>query len=128
MAIESAEDDNRMVILVIEDEPLIRTLVSEYIAEAGFETLQAANADVAIEILESRDDIRAIFTDINMPGSMDGLKLARAVRDRWPPIKIVVVSGQVKFTQNDLPEGSRFFGKPFETDKMISELRSMIAG
>jgi CheY-like chemotaxis protein len=93
MAIELAKDDKRMVILVIEDEPLIRMVVSEYIADAGFEALEAANADIAIEILERRGDIRAIFTDINMPGSMDGLKLARAVRDRWPPIHIIITSG-----------------------------------
>jgi len=67
-----------------------------------------------------------VLTDINMPGSMDGLKLAHAVRDRWPPIKIIVVSGEVRPSQNDLPSNSYFFRKPFLADNMISEIRSLI--
>jgi CheY-like chemotaxis protein len=69
-----------------------------------------------------------LFTDVNMPGSMDGVKLAHAVRNRWPPIKIVVVSGHVQLDENDLPPNSRFFGKPFEAQKMVSELRELISG
>lgn len=98
----------------------------DIIQDAGFTAIEAKNADEAISILEQRSDICLMFTDINMPGSMDGLKLAHAVRNRWPPVKIVIVSGQVKLTQNDMPEGSRFFGKPFQTDRLISELRLMI--
>ena len=81
----------------------------------------------AVAILESRDDIALLFTDVNMPGSMDGLKLAHAVRNRWPPIKIVIVSGHLKVEEAELPADSRFFGKPFETDRMIAELRALIA-
>jgi CheY-like chemotaxis protein len=79
-----------------------------------------------VRILETRDDIVLLFTDVQMPGSMDGLKLAHAVRNRWPPIKIVIVSGHLQVAKNDLPDDSRFFGKPFETTKMIAELRALI--
>ena len=75
------------------------------IEDAGFEVIEAGNADEAIQILERRSDVRVVFTDIHMPGSMDGLKLARAVRNRWPPIKIIVTSGRELITQRDLPEG-----------------------
>src|ERR1700722_19630594 len=91
--------------------------------EAGFEVLEAANADEAIEILESRSDIRVVFTDIHMPGSMDGLKLAHAVRNRWPPIKIMVTSGREIVAQDDLPEGGRFFAKPYDPTEICRALQ-----
>ena len=81
-------------VLIVEDEPLVRFCAVQTVEEAGFAVIEAANADEAIAILESRRDIRVVFTDIHMPGSMDGLKLAHAVRDRWPPIKIIVTSGR----------------------------------
>ena len=84
------------VVLIVEDEFLLRIDAAEVIAAAGFEVIEAANADEAIEVLEARRDIMVVFTDIQMPGSMDGLKLARAIRGRWPPIKIVATSGHLK--------------------------------
>src|ERR1700728_1587792 len=101
-------------ILIVEDEPLVRLCAVETIETAGFEVIEAASADEAIQILESRNDIRVVFTDIHMPGSMDGLKLAHAVRHRWPPIQIVVTSGHELPTKQDLPEGGRFFPKPYD--------------
>ncbi|MEO6840985.1 MAG: response regulator [Bradyrhizobium sp.] len=83
----------------------------EMIEEAGFGVVEAASADEAIAILEGRLDIAVVF--IQMPGSMDGLKLAAAVRDHWPPIKIVATSGRVKLRPGDLPEGGRFLPKPY---------------
>ena len=93
------------VVLVVEDEPLILMNAMEIVAGGGFETIGAANADQAIRILESRDDISLVFTDVNMPGSMDGLKLARAVRGRWPPIQIIVTSAFRLAEEAGLPEG-----------------------
>jgi CheY-like chemotaxis protein len=113
-------------VLIVEDEPLLRIHAADIVEEAGFIAIEAANADEAVRILESRDDILLLFTDVQMPGSMDGLKLAHAVRNRWPPIKIVIVSGHLQVAQNELPDDSRFFGKPFETGKMIAELRALI--
>src|ERR1043166_8308987 len=102
----------RPVVLIVEDEFLLRMNAVEMIAAAGFEAIEAANADEAIEILENRRDITVVFTDIQMPGSMDGLKLARAVRGRWPPIKIVATSGHVDVAETDLPDGGGVFRKP----------------
>ena len=86
--------------------------------------IEAANADEAIAILESRADIRVVFTDIHMPGSMDGLKLAHAVRDRWPPIKIIVTSGRDRLSAGDLPDGGRFFSKPYDPREIGEALRA----
>ena len=113
-------------VLIVEDEAILRLHAVDLVEEAGFTAIEASNADEAVAILESRSDISLLFTDVHMPGSMDGLKLAHAVRNRWPPIKIVVVSGHMQVDQNDMPTDSRFFGKPFQADKMIAELRAMI--
>src|ERR1700710_2900506 len=119
----SSEAGRPFAVLVVEDDAILRLHALDIVEEAGFTAIEAKNADEAIAILETRSDIALLFTDVHMPGSMDGLKLAHAVRNRWPPIKIVVVSGHVRLEQNELPSQSRFFGKPFEAQKMISELR-----
>ena len=114
------------VVLVVEDEPLLRMLAVEVVEEAGFIAIEAQDADEAVVLLESRTDITLLFTDINMPGSMDGLKLAHAVRNRWPPIKILVVSGLQQLESSDLPSNSCFFRKPYQPSEMVEELRSMV--
>jgi len=115
------------VVLVVEDEWLLRLLAVELVEDVGFVALQAANADDAIVILEQRVDIALILTDVDMPGTMDGLKLAHAVRRRWPPIKIIIVSGKTHLSNADLPSDARFFSKPYSAPNMISELRSLVA-
>src|ERR1700748_638796 len=112
------------VVLVVEDEFLLRMDAVDMIETAGFEVVEAADADAAIEILEARNDIAVIFTDIQMPGSMDGLKLARAVRGRWPPIKIIATSG-VHVGETDLPEGGRFLPKPYSSAQIARMLRQL---
>jgi two-component system, response regulator PdtaR len=114
------------VILVVEDEPLLRMLAVEVVEEAGFIAIEARDADEAVMLLESRSDIALLFTDINMPGSMDGLKLAHAVRNRWPPIKILVVSGEQQLQSSDLPSNSSFVGKPYQSSSLVQELRSLV--
>jgi CheY-like chemotaxis protein len=114
------------VVLVVEDEMLLRMRAVDMVEDAGFTSVEAVDADEAVAILESRSDIALLFTDIQMPGSMDGLKLAHAVHRRWPPIKIILVSGQLKLASIDIPADSRFFGKPLEAKKMIAEMQSMI--
>jgi CheY-like chemotaxis protein len=113
------------VILIVEDEFLLRLVSAETIESAGFEVIQAANADEAIAILKARPDIHVVFTDIQMPGSMDGLKLARFVRDRWPPIKIVATSGRVIIGDDDLPDGSVFLPRPYRGAEVVATLREM---
>src|SRR6202165_2002832 len=118
----------RPVVLIVEDEFLVRIDAVDMIAGAGFEVVEAANADEAIEILETRGDVTVVFTDIQMPGSMDGLKLARAVRGRWPPIKIVATSGHLDVRETDLPEGGRFLPKPYSLEQLTGLLRELTAG
>jgi two-component system, response regulator PdtaR len=113
------------VILIVEDEFLLRLDSAATIESAGFEVIQAANADEAIAILKGRPDIHVVFTDIQMPGAMDGLKLARFVRDRWPPIKIVATSGRVMVGDDDLPAGSVFLPKPYRGAQVVATLREM---
>jgi CheY-like chemotaxis protein len=115
----------RPVVLIVEDEFLLRMDSAAAIEEAGFEVVQAANADEAIAILRMRSDISVVFTDIQMPGSMDGLKLARFVRDRWPPIKIIATSGLVALGEGDLPEGGVFIAKPYTATRIAATLRSL---
>ena len=96
------------------------------IEDAGFEALEAADGDEAIEILEGRPDIKVIFTDIQIPGLMDGLKLAHAVRGRWPPIKIIATSGRVNIRIDDLTEGGRFLTKPYLPEEIAGTLRELV--
>lgn len=113
-------------VLIVEDEMVLRMRAVDIVEDAGYTPVEAVNADEAIAILESRSDISLLFTDIQMPGSMDGLKLAHAVHDRWPAIKIILVSGQIKVSDTDKPADSRFFGKPLEVKQMIHELQDMM--
>jgi CheY-like chemotaxis protein len=117
----------RPVILVVEDEPLVRILALEAVADAGCEAIEARNADEAIAILEKRPDVHVVFTDIRMPGSMDGLKLAHFVRHRWPPIKIIATSGHAHDTEDDLPDGGRFLRKPYTPDEVAGTIRELVA-
>jgi CheY-like chemotaxis protein len=114
------------VVLIVEDEMLLRMRAVDMVEDAGFTAVEAVDADEAVAILESRSDIALLFTDIQMPGSMDGLGLAHAVHKRWPPIKIILVSGQLKAANIDIPIDSRFFGKSLEDHKMIAEMRSIV--
>ena len=118
-------DSARPVVLIVEDEFLLRMNAVDMVGAAGFEVVAAANADEAIEILETRRDVTVVFTDIQMPGSMDGLKLARAVRGRWPPIKIIATSGHVGVRETDLPEGGRFVPKPYDSEQVAGVLREL---
>jgi|SRR5450432_2711501 CheY-like chemotaxis protein len=118
----------RPIVLVVEDDHLLRLDATDMVESAGFEVIEAANADEAISILESRNDIAVVFTDIQMPGSMDGLKLARAVRGRWPPIKIVTTSGLRIIEETDLPEGGRFLPKPYSSVQVRGLLHELTQG
>ena len=114
------------VVLVVEDEMVLRMRAVDIVEDAGFVPIEAVSADEAIKVLESRDDISLLFTDIQMPGSMDGLKLAHATHARWPHIKIILVSGQIAVTDADKPGDSKFFPKPLEIQQMILELQEMV--
>jgi DNA-binding NtrC family response regulator len=119
------ETSAKQTVLVVEDEALIRFSIADEIRDAGFEVLEAANADVAIDLLESHPGITILFTDIDMPGSMDGLKLSEAVRRRWPPVQIIVTSGHIKINAENLPVAGHFFSKPYSSTKLISTMLSI---
>lgn len=123
---DKAVPDKKPVVLIVEDESLIRANAVDMVEDAGFEAIAAADADEAIRILESRNDIRAVFTDIQMPGSMDGLRLARVVRNRWPPIALIVASGHQKVLDSDLPTGGRFVPKPYAAKQIEAVLQQLI--
>jgi DNA-binding NtrC family response regulator len=112
-------------VLIVEDEMMLRMRAVDMVVDAGYTPIEALDAD-EVAILESRSDIALMCTDIQMPGSMDGLGLAHAVHARWPSIKIIVVSGQLNPPSIDLPPCSRFFGKPLEAGQMIAQMRNMI--
>jgi len=116
----------RTVVLIVEDEPLVSMALADELETAGYEVLEAANADQAVRLLESRTDIAIIVTDVDMPGSMDGLMLAAAVANRWPPIRIIVVSGHRNVEITDIPDGSVFFSKPYQGDEIMGSIRQML--
>jgi len=114
------------VVLIVEDEAIVRLDAIDSLTHAGFRVIEAANADEAIAILESRHDIRVVVTDIQMPGSMDGLKLAAVVHNRWPPIALVVTSGRISVQQRDLPEHGRFLPKPYSSTGLIEAIHAAL--
>jgi CheY-like chemotaxis protein len=114
-----------LTVLVVEDETLIRALIVHSLEHCGLKVVEAGNADEAIAVLEDRDDIHLVFTDVNMPGSMDGLKLAEYIRGRWPPIKLIVTSGQVSVKHTELPPGARFFSKPYDIPEVMKTMNEM---
>ncbi|MGF9761889.1 response regulator [Microvirga sp. 0TCS3.31] len=114
-----------MVILVVEDEPLVRMFLADALDEAGFKVFEAVNADEAVTLLQARPDIQALVTDIEMPGSMNGIGLARVVRDRWPGIGLLITSGRVRPGADDLPADVAFLAKPYLLDTVITVIRQM---
>jgi CheY-like chemotaxis protein len=122
------QEQHRPVVLVVEDDELLLADAVEVVSQVGFEPVPAKNADDAIMILERRNDIRVIFTDVNMPGSIDGIKLAHIVRNRWPPIDIIVTSGFNLGTEHILPDRGIFFPKPYTPAQIASALHGFVSG
>jgi CheY-like chemotaxis protein len=116
---------DRPVVLVVEDDWVQRMNVVETITLAGFEALEADNADDAIAVLETRQEITVVLTDITMPGSMDGLKLAAAIKLRWPSIRVVATSGVLEAHEVEMPEGSLFLAKPYGAEQILDTLREL---
>jgi two-component system, response regulator PdtaR len=116
------------IMLIVEDELMLRMNAAAMMEDAGFDVLEACDADEAIRLLESNPDISIVFTDIEMPGSMNGLKLAHAVTGRWPPIRIIATSGRFRVRDGDLPTGGRFLPKPYSAGQILGALREMGGG
>jgi DNA-binding NtrC family response regulator len=116
-----------ITVLIVEDEILVRMAIAMSLEDEGFIVLEASNADEAIDFLKTRPAIKVMFTDIDMPGSMDGLKLAAAVQDKWPQVKIIVTSGHHYLSDEALPVAGKFFSKPYDYSRVVSTLREMAA-
>ena len=104
---------NRTCVLVVEDEPLVRLGAVDLVEGLGLCALEAANADDALRTLEQRDDVAVVFTDIDMPGSTDGVGLSRIVRERWPQIELLIATGKAVPAAASLPHGVELFTKPY---------------
>ncbi len=115
----------RNAVLVVEDDPLVRLGAVDLVEDAGFVVYEAENAEDAIHMLEEHEDIFALFTDIEMPGSMDGLKLAHMVNRRWPPVAILIASGYLKLSRQDLPDEAMFFTKPYSPATIAMALNAV---
>lgn len=113
-------------VLLVEDEALVRMELADMLGDLGLVVLEANDADEAIEILDQRPDIELMMTDVNMPGSMDGIRLAHHVRDRWPPIKLLVVSGNSDIQFPTLPDEAIFLPKPFNDQRLKGALSNLI--
>ena len=117
----------KAAVLVVEEEALIRMESVDIVKDAGFTAVEARDADEAVRLLGARRDIRAVFIDIKMSGSMDGLRLAHAIRDRWPPVHLILTSGLSVTKEDGLPENARFLRKPYSTEQVIDALYQLFS-
>jgi CheY-like chemotaxis protein len=113
-------------ILIVEDEMIVRLIGSDTLSDAGYEVVEAGTADEALQILDRHGDVEVLFTDIRMPGSMDGLELARVVHDRWPAIKILITSGDTFPPCGAIADDGRFLAKPYSTDRLRREIDTLL--
>lgn len=112
----------KIAVLVVEDEPLVRINIVAELEDQGMHVLEAGDAHQAIDILSENPVINVIFTDVDMPGGMDGLELARIVKERYPPVQVIVTSGHRDVGTRDLPADGRFFPKPYISEKVIQTI------
>lgn len=117
-------NEEMVSVLVVEDDPLVLMSAVDVIEEAGYRVYQASDANTAIRLLEAHDDIHIVFTDIEMPGSMDGMKLAACIRDRWPPVSIIITSGRILASDVALPAGGIFLAKPYGAQELTDRLKA----
>lgn len=114
------------LVLIVDDEPLVRMIAAEGLFDAGFEVIEAESAEDALGILAARPDIGVLFTDINMPGGVDGVELANLVHARWPRLCIVITSGQDHLRAGAMPQAGRFVPKPYRADDVVHVIGQMI--
>jgi two-component system, response regulator PdtaR len=115
------------VVLLVEDEPLVRELDIDVLQESGFRVLEARTADEAFDILKTRPDVHVVFTDVDMPGSLNGFEFARLVHQGWPAIPILVTSGKLQPQPGDLPPNATFLPKPFRPEGLARLLEQLVS-
>ena len=114
------------VVLLVEDEPLVRITNVDILHEAGFRVVDANDADEAFEILKRRSDVSVVLTDVDMPGSMNGFEFARLVAQGWPEVGVLVISGKTRPGQGDLPPRGAFLPKPYDPETLVNALRDVV--
>jgi CheY-like chemotaxis protein len=118
--------DNKPVILVVEDEPLLRFHAADVLEDEGFAVAEAADADAALEVLEQRSDVQLLFTDVQMPGRLDGMALVRHVHERWPHILLVITSGRARPGISEIPDAGRFLAKPYRPLELVAQMNELL--
>jgi two-component system, response regulator PdtaR len=118
--------NSKAAILVVEDEALIRYWAADLLEENGFSVLEAEDADAALKVLEARPDVKLLFTDVQMPGSLNGMELAREVHARWPHILLVITSGRERPTRAEIPDDGRFVAKPYTADQLLGQVNDLV--
>jgi len=115
------------MVLLVEDEPLVRITAADELQEAGFQVLEAANADIALKVLEARsDEVQVLFTDVDMPGSMNGMALAERVHARWPHILLLISSGYARPHLDEIPDHGHFIPKPYRAGSVVGHICDMM--
>lgn len=122
----SQNAQEKPVVLLVEDEVLVRLFNVDVLEEAGYKVIEAVNGDEGVILFESRPDISLIVTDVNMPGSLDGLGFARHVSGRNPPPAVVIVSGRIRPELRDLPPDAAFLAKPYRPADLIEAVAKVI--
>jgi CheY-like chemotaxis protein len=116
----------KAAILVVDDEAMLRFCAADALEGEGFEVIEAANADEALKVLANRPDVRLLFTDIQMPGKLDGLALARKVHEQWPRIKLVITSGRKQPSRAEIPDDGSFIAKPYRLGEVTAEVNDQL--
>jgi CheY-like chemotaxis protein len=117
---------SKPAILVVDDEDLLRLHAADLLAENGYAVVEAPNAEAALKTLETHPDVRLLFTDIQMPGAIDGLELARLVHQRWPHILLVMTSGRQRPSNAEIPDHGRFIAKPYRARELLGQVNEML--
>ena len=118
--------NSKAAILVVEDETLIRIWAADLLEENGFSVLEAKDADAALIVLESRPDVKLLFTDVQMPGSLNGMELAQEVHARWPHVLLVITSGRERPSRAEIPDDGRFVPKPYNAEQLLREVNDLL--
>ena len=115
------------LVLVVDDEAILRFLATDTLEDHGYRVIEAADAETALQLLAEHPDVRVLFTDVNMPGTLDGLALAREVHARWPTIKLIVTSGRLNLSASEIPDAGHFVPKPYSPDILIEHVDGLLA-
>jgi CheY-like chemotaxis protein len=117
---------SQIVILVVDDNGVLRMHAAELLKEAGYEVLEAADTEAAVGFLEARSDIKLLFTDVQLPAGRDGLSLAQQVTRQWPDVLLLITSGGPKIADESIPHDARFLTKPYSNREVLGHIDAMI--